>query len=81
MTLSPYAPYSYSKLISSLRVFEKTAHNNSLCWKLKSIATSISNNQVPYVILSKKKISKTHKKKILIFARQHSGETWSSFLV
>lgn len=73
VTISPYAPYSYSKLISKLKGFEKVAGDNNISWKLKSIAKSISNNQVPYLVLSNKKVKKTVKKKILILARQHSG--------
>ena len=72
MTISPYAPYSYSKLISSLKRLEEVAHRNSVSWKMKTIANSIAYNQVPYVVLSNKAVKKS-KKKIVVLARQHSG--------
>jgi hypothetical protein len=80
VTISPYAPYSYSKLISSLKRIEKTASKNGLTWKLKTVASTIASNQVPYVVLSNKKNKKSGKRKIVILARQHSGEVWSSYL-
>jgi hypothetical protein len=53
---------------------------HGLSWKLKTISRSLAYNQVPYIVLSNKNIIRHSKKKIVLLARQHSGETWSSYL-
>jgi len=46
-------PYSYSRLIHQLKRIKETAINNDLVWEQKTISYTISNNQVPYLIISK----------------------------
>jgi murein tripeptide amidase MpaA len=45
---------------------------------MTTIAYSLGNTQVPYITISSNEQSK---KNIVILARQHPGEVWSSYLI
>lgn len=72
-------PYSYSKLIQRMTMFQATAQQKSLDFELKSISKTLGGNEVPYLKISKP--SEKEKKIILLTARQHSGQIWSSYLM
>ena len=72
-------PYSYSRLMHNLKICEsKIAEKEGVKCEIEPIAHSICNNAVPYVTISSTTPSE---KIIIILARQHPGETWSSFLI
>ena len=65
-------PYTYSKLIHFLQSIQDP------CACLDIIAHSISSNCVPILTIGQ---APSTKPCIVIMARQHPGEVWSSFLV
>lgn len=71
-------PYSYSRLTNFLKSSEEGCRERrDINFEMKTIAYTLANTQVPYVTISGRQPSK---KNILIMARQHPGEVWSSFL-
>jgi hypothetical protein len=46
-------PYSYTKLMKNLSIYEENAKLNGIDWKMSSIGTSIAGNQVPCVTITK----------------------------
>ena len=50
-------PYSYSKLIHNLNIYEETAKSNGITWTMECIGTTIAGNQVPYLTITKRKDS------------------------
>lgn len=76
-------PYSYSKMISFLKEAELIAQEdplNTLQFSIKSVCTSLCGNDVPEVTISRKS-EEEKKKMIIVMARQHPGEIWSSYMV
>jgi hypothetical protein len=53
ITLSLGMPYSYSRLIHHLKLKKEVAIENDVFWEQKTIAYTISSNQVPYLIIYK----------------------------
>ena len=51
-------------------------------WKIGSVGTTLCNNEVPEVSITSSESAKTDKEKkvIIIMARQHPGEVWSSYV-
>jgi murein tripeptide amidase MpaA len=48
---------------------------------MKAVARALTNTEVPTITITKNNGKTTAKQNIVIIARQHAGETWSSFLV
>jgi hypothetical protein len=46
-------PYSYSKLIHNLNIYEAAAQERGIIWNMDGIATTISGNRVPYLTITK----------------------------
>ena len=46
-------PYSYSKLLKNLSIYEEIAKTNRIRWSLESVGTSIGGNNIPYVTITK----------------------------
>lgn len=46
-------PYSYSRLVRQLKIMKTIGEENGLEWRQRTIAYTLSNNQVPYLIISK----------------------------
>jgi murein tripeptide amidase MpaA len=57
---------------------EHTAHKNQISLKLKIVGHSLAKNPIFSVTLTTDDSS--DKPNIVVLARQHSGESWSSFL-
>ncbi len=53
ITISSGLPYSYSRLIRQLRNCKSIGEENGVEWNLKTIAYTLGNNQVPYLIIRK----------------------------
>jgi cytosolic carboxypeptidase protein 2/3 len=53
LTVSAGPPYSYSRLIRQLRDFKEIGQRNGLEWSQRTIAYTLSNNQVPYLVIRK----------------------------
>ena len=74
-----YVPYSYSKLMHFVRSQqEKVRQTPDLCYELSTVAYSLSNNAVPMIQLTRNTAAS---KVIVVMARQHPGEVWSSYLM
>lgn len=78
VTVSACPPYSYSRLILAVEELQRLV-SPPVEVQCVSIARSLSNTQVPYLTISKGKPG--NKPNIVIIARQHASEIWSSFLV
>lgn len=52
------------------------SQNTDIKFDLKTISYSLSNTQVPYLTIGS---AESSKKNIIVLARQHPGEVWSSF--
>lgn len=76
-------PYSYSKLMEYLRKEQSLLESNpsEVRMRVETIGYSLSNNAVPLVMVEPKQKHATSKKLIVVSARQHPGETWSSYLM
>lgn len=71
-------PYSYSRLTRFLLDAQTTSTARpDLAVALTTVAHSLTSTQVPYLTVSAKNPSKRN---IIVLARQHPGEVWSSFL-
>ncbi len=46
-------PYSYSKLLNNLTMYESLAKQNGIKYEFESIGTSIAGNNVPYISITK----------------------------
>ena len=46
-------PYSYSKLLNNLSIYENIAKLNGIKYEFESIGTSIAGNNVPYISITK----------------------------
>jgi hypothetical protein len=53
ITISSGLPYSYSRLIRQLREYKSTGEGNGVEWSQRTIAYTLGNNQVPYLIIRK----------------------------
>lgn len=51
--ISSGLPYSYSKLLKNLSIYEEIAKTNKIKWTLESVGTSIGGNNIPYVTINK----------------------------
>ena len=46
-------PYSYSKLLHNINLYENIAKQNNLIWSMESVGASIANNKIPYITITK----------------------------
>ena len=88
-------PYSYTRLIQQVRSVQEKCKTSGVTFSMGSVAHSLSNNQVPYLTLTKdhehtlenvevgldKPAQVRAKPVVFVMARQHPGETHSSFLM
>ena len=74
-------PYSYTKLMRSLKVMEEKAQaKEGIAFSYSICGYTLGNNAVPMVTVSSSSSPTSKKKTIVITSRQHSGEVWSSYL-
>jgi murein tripeptide amidase MpaA len=76
-------PYSYSRLMDFIRKEQalQETRQSEVNMRLETIGYSLSNNAVPLILVEPKVVSEGPKRMIVVSARQHPGETWSSFLM
>jgi cytosolic carboxypeptidase protein 2/3 len=82
LMLASTLPYSYSRLLCDLAAIEAEAKAlDHLTFSCESVCTTICDNEVPEVTITGKSGKEKDKRVVILMARQHPGEVWSSYMV